>query len=158
MYNFKKTNIMRTKLTSALIALLSVFVLSAPASADKDTPINLNQLPAAAQQVIKTHFAGKKVALAKYDKDITDKSYDVIFTDGSKLEFDRNGKWTEIFCPTGSVPTALVPAAITQYVNTHYAPAKIIKIERDKRETEIKLSDGMEITFNTKYQVTDIDR
>lgn len=149
---------MRTKLTSALIALLSVFVLSAPASADKDTPINLNQLPAAAQQIVKTHFAGKKVALAKYDKDLTDKSYDVIFTDGTKLEFDRSGKWTEIFCPNGQVPAALVPAAIAQYVNSHYAPATIVKIERDKRETEVRLADGMEITFNAKYQVVDIDR
>lgn len=149
---------MKTKLTSALIALLSVFVLSAPASADKDTPITLNQLPAAAQQMVKTHFAGKKVALAKHDKDLTDKSYDVIFTDGTKLEFDRNGKWTEISCPNGQVPAALIPAAITQYVKSHYASAIIVKIERDKRETEVKLADGMEITFNAKYQVVDIDR
>lgn len=83
---------------------------------------------------------------------------DIMLPDGTILEFDRSGKWTEIFCPNGQVPTALVPAAITRYVNSHYASAKIVKIERDKRETEVKLADGMEITFNAKYQVVDIDR
>lgn len=149
---------MKTKLTSALIALLSVFILSTPAAAEQDRPITVNQLPATARQVINQHFAAKKVALAKYDNDLLDKSYDVIFTDGCKLEFDGKGNWTDISCPGSAVPAALIPAAITQYVNSHYAGAKIVKIERDNKEYDVTLHDGMEITFNKKFQVIDIDR
>lgn len=149
---------MKTKLTIAIFTLVTLFSFSATASADNDRPIQVSQFPTLAQQTISKHFNGKQVALAKLDNDLLDKSYDIIFTDGCKVEFDSKGNWTEIVCPTCGVPAELVPAAITQYVKQHYASKKIHKIERSKKEYEVELNDGMEITFNTSFQVTDIDR
>lgn len=139
------------------MALLCLFTLSAALRADNDRPISVSQLPATAQQTIKKHFAGLKVALAKMESGIIETSYDVIFTNGTKVEFNRSGDWTEIKCKGTAVPAALVPAAISQYVKGNYPDALIVQIEKDRRKYEVDLSNGVEVTFNTRFQVIDID-
>ena len=69
-------------------------------------------MPQQAQQFIKQHFADSKVALAKMESDFFYKSYEVIFTNGDKVEFDNKGNWEEVNCKYSSVPTAIIPAAI----------------------------------------------
>lgn len=138
------------------VALLAVIAWQAPLVADNDKPISVSQLPAKAQQVIKKNFASKKIAVVVQDGMIN-KSYDVMFTNGDKVEFNRNGEWTEIDCRRTTVPTALIPSAIKTYVTQNYPDAKVLKIEKDGSECEVKLSTGMEITFNKNYQAIDID-
>ena len=72
--------------------------------------------------------------MAKMETDWFDKSYDVIFTNGDKLEFDKKGVWTEVNCKYSAVPVAVVPEAIKKYVATNYPDAKMLKIERDNHE------------------------
>lgn len=148
---------MKTTIKKVIIAMVCLVAFSAEAAADRDTPISVGQLPQAAQQVVSKHFADKKVAMAKVESGLISKSYDVVFADGAKLEFDRNGAWTEIDCGLEAVPAALVPSQISSYVNTTYSGAAINKIEKDDGQYEIKLSTGLEITFNKRFQVVDID-
>ncbi len=140
-----------------IAALICLVAFQAQALADNDKPISVSQLPSAAQQILTTHFADKKVALAKTESGLIDRDYDVIFTTGEKIEFDRSGNWKEIDCKQTSVPTALIPTKIANYVNENYADSKILKIEKDDDEYEVKLSVGIEITFNKYFTVTDID-
>ena len=148
---------MKKNLTKWMIALACVFSISITAFADKDKPVSVSQLPAKAQQILKKNFSNYKVALAKVETEFFDKTYDVIFTNGDKLEFDKNGNWQEISCERTAVPNALVPASIRQYVNSTYPGAKILKIEIDRNEYEVKLNNRLEITFNSSFQVIDID-
>lgn len=148
---------MKKFIQKAIMAIVCLVAFQTPAMADNDKPITVNQLPATAQQVIKSHFSGMKVALAKMESGLIDKSYDVIFTTGEKIEFDRNGNWTEIECKRTGVPAKLIPAQITNYVNANYAGNKILKIEKDRNEHEINLSNGVEIKFNKDFMVVDID-
>ena len=140
-----------------LILLVCLFTLQTVAWADDDKPIQVNQLPQQAQTFIKANFANSKVAMAKMETDWLDKSYAVIFTNGDKLEFDKKGAWTEVNCKYSVVPVAVVPAAIRKYVTTNYPDAKMLKIERDKHDYEVKLSNGWEIKFDLKFNVIDID-
>lgn len=139
------------------VVLLGVFAYQSPLIAGNDKPITVNELPAKAKQVINNHFKGKNVALVTVESQIIGKSYDVVFTSGEKLEFDRNGEWTEIDCKHSVVPAALIPSAIKTYVNKNYSGTTIVQIEKDRSEYEVKLSTGLEITFNKKFQVIDID-
>lgn len=134
-----------------------LFTLQAVARADDDKPIQVTQMPQPAQQFIKQHFPSGKVALAKMESDFLYKSYEVLFTDGSKIEFDKKGKWTEVDCKNGAVPTAIIPAAIQKYVITNYPDAEITKIELDKKEYEVKLSNRTELKFDLKCNLIDID-
>lgn len=148
---------MKTFIKKSIMALICLVAFQTTAMADNDKPISVAQLPATAQQVINTLFSGKKVALAKVESGLLDKSYDVIFTTGEKIEFDRNGNWTEIDCKRSTVPAKLVPSQITGYVNSNYSGNKILKIEKDRNEYEINLSNGVEIKFNKNFMVIDID-
>ena len=149
----KKTMIMK-KLVFLLVCL---FTLQTVARADDDKPIHVTQMPQPAQQFIKQHFADSKVTLAKMESDFFYKSYEVIFTNGDKVEFDNKGNWEEVNCKYSSVPTAIIPAAIQKYVATNYPDAKILKIERDKKDYEVKLSNRTELKFDLKFNLIDID-
>lgn len=141
------------KLAVLLVAIVAIFGV---AKADNDRPVNVNQLPKAAQVFVKKHFAGKQVALAKEDKGFINSSYDVIFTDGSKVEFDGKGNWKEVKC--SKVPVAIVPAQIAAKARELYKDAVIVKIEKkDNGGYEVKLSNRQELEFNRQLQLTDID-
>lgn len=141
----------------SLTLLIFVFAVCLCANAGNGKVISQDKLPAMAKQTIKKSFTHKKVALVKMESSLTGKSYDVIFTDGDKIEFDRNGYWTEIVCNSSQVPTQLVPSAIRNYVKKNYHSVKIKEIEKDRSEYEVKLSNRLEITFDKNFNVIDID-
>lgn len=145
---------MRTK----FLLLVCLLVLPFVAQADDDKPIQVNQLPAKAQQFIKQHFSEKSIALAKEESDFFEKSFNVIFTDGTKLEFDRKGNWEKVSCRQHSVPQAIVPETIRTYVSTHYPQTRIVKVEREKSVLEVKLSNGTELKFNSRQELIKIDQ
>lgn len=137
--------------------LVCLFTLQTVVMADDDKPIQINQLPQPAQAFIKQYFPATKVAIAKMETDLFDKSYDVIFTNGDKLEFDKRGAWTEINCKYSAVPVSVIPVQIQKYVSANYPEVKVLRIEKDRKDYEIKLSNGWEIKFDFKFNVIDID-
>lgn len=137
--------------------LLCLVALCTTACADNERPIQVSQLPAIAQQFIQKHFAGNKVALAKVDNELLSKNYEVIFSNGDKVDFDSKGNWEEIDCKFSSVPTAAIPAPIQKYIQENYPGETVKKIEKDRKEYELKLSNRVELTFDTKFNLIDID-
>lgn len=143
------------KIVALFVCLLAV---SFSASADDDRPIRFDQLPAKAQSFVKQHFPQEKVALAKVETDFFDKKYEVIFANSSKVEFDKNGNWSEVDCKYSAVPEAAVPEAIVQYLKANYAEQQVLKIEKENRGGfEVKLSGGLELEFDKRYNLIDID-
>ena len=140
-----------------LFLVVCLFALHSVARADDDKPIQVNQMPQTAQQFDKQHFPDCKIAMAKVESDFLDKNYKVIFTDGNKVDFDKKGDWKEVDCKYSSVPVRIIPVAIMNYVKTNYPNAKVQKIERDKKNYEVKLSNKWEIKFDMKFNVIDID-
>ena len=143
------------------IALLfiSLFVISQIARADNDKPIQVSEMPQAAQQFIKSHFPNSSIAVAKVETDFFAKSYDVIFTNGDKVEFDKSGKWTNVDCEYSQVPLAVIPTQIKSYVSKQYPNAKVLKIElTDRKGYEVELNNGIEIKFDKNFKVIEIDR
>ena len=115
------------KLIFLFVCVFSIQV----ALADNDKPINFTQLPQAAQKFVKQHFPKAKIAFVKMETELFDKSYDVVFNNGDKLEFDKKGEWTEVNCKSTVVPAKVIPAPIKKYVETNYPEAKVLSIERD---------------------------
>lgn len=132
-------------------------ILALNTKADNYHPIDIDKLPERAQTFLSAHFPESKISLSLKERDLNEISYDIIFTDGCKIEFNRYGEWTEIDCINHPVPTNVVPTAISNMVKEKYPNTTITKIERNKRETEIDLNNKVELTFNKKYQLIDID-
>ncbi len=138
------------------VLLVAMMMFAVSANADDNQPIEVGQLPAAAQTFVKKYFPGKTVALATLDKELFDKSYDVIFSDGTKLEFDKKGQWKEV--KAAKMPAGIVPTAVAQKVKSVAPGTTVVKIEkRDEGGYEVKLSNGMELEFNRQLQLVDID-
>lgn len=140
-----------------MIALVCLFALQGMAKADNDKPIEVKDLPQKALIFMNKHFADIKVSYAKLEEDLWEKKYDVVMVNGQKMEFDKNGEWLEVDCKFSTVPEAIIPEDIKVYLKQQFPEQKIIKIERDKRGYEIKLSNKLEITFDKKFRAIDID-
>lgn len=137
---------------------LCMFVLNMTAWASNDKPVRIEEMPGQAQQFIKDYFSTHSVAMAKMETDFFSKSYDVIFTNGDKVEFDRKGNWTDVDCKYSVVPVGIVPTEIVKSVKSKYPDAKIIQIERDNRHYDVDLSNGWELKYNKQFKLVDIEK
>ena len=122
-----------------------------------DKVIGKNQLPAQAQSFLNENFANVKISYAKQETDFIERSYEVVLADGTKLEFTKKGNWKEVDCRYSEVPSAIVPAPIKNFINENYSGSRVLKIERDSRGYEVKLSNKLELKFNNDFKIVDID-
>ena len=143
------------KIILALAAIFSIGVFSA--SADNDKIINKSQLPAQAQQFINEHFNGIDLSYAKEERDILKKSYEVRLANGARVEFSDKGVWEEVDCQFSEVPAAIIPVAIKNYIDENFAGEKVISIERNRFNYEVKLSNRLELKFDKDFNIYDID-
>ncbi len=140
-----------------IFVLVTVATVPTMASIFVDKPITVSELPAAAQQFIKTHFAGAEISFATVDNEIMDTDYKVVFTDGRKVEFAKNGEWREVEVKQTPFPMEIVPKPICNYLKSHYPKQKVRQIERQRRGYELKLDNGLELTFDKNYALVEID-
>ncbi len=145
------------KYSVIVIACLLAFNLTA---ASKSKEGDISKLPSTAQKMIKKNFSTKDVKNVKTTPGIPGmggKTYEVIFSNGSKIKFDKDGNWTEIDCKSSSgVPSDLVPKEISNYVKKNYKKYKIKKISVDKGKYQINLSNGLKVNFDKNFAVVNI--
>lgn len=145
------------KMMSGILSLLFLLAFAVPAMADDDKPVKVGEMPAAARQFMAEHFPGQSVAVAKQEGSFLEKNFDVIFTNGNKLEFDRKGVWISVDCRYGSVPQEIIPAPVAEYVKIHFPDVKVKKIEKENRRYEVELSNDVELKFNNSFELVDVD-
>ena len=138
--------------TIKILTMTLLFAFQAVACSGGDKVITVEALPAAAQTLFGKYFGGKQVSLVKKDKEGLKTYYDVVMADGVKLEFDSKGEWRDIEDKQNGVP-----AEISAYVAQNYSGQRILKIDRTRTGFEIDLANGLELTFNKQFKLTDID-
>ena len=148
---------MKRTIQTMTIVVCCLMAYLMPANADNNKPIKVTELPVKAQTVLSQHFNNQKVTFASIESGIIDKKYDVVLQNGTKLEFDKKGNVTEIDCKQGAVPEKLIPQAINTYLQENHFGQTVRKIEFNKNEYELELSNAIDITFNKHFQVIDID-
>ena len=148
---------MKRILRILMIAICYMVSCNMVANAGNNKPISVNALPAKVQTLLSQHFNGQKVILATIESSVVSRSYDVVLQNGTKMEFDKKGNLKEIDCKQGIVPALLIPQAIKNYVKDNYAGKSVKKIEINKNEYEVELTNGLDLTFNKHFQLIDID-
>lgn len=141
------------------IILIGLALMANMACADNDKVTNnINELPQVSRTFLSNYFNGNKVSHIKIDKDLfLIDSYDVILTDGTSVEFNRDGEWKEVKSFQQNIPDTLIPAEIKQYVNQNYPSQKIMTVERGKRKVSVDLANGLELKFDLNGNLIDID-
>ena len=140
-----------------MIAICCMMSCNMAANAGNGKPISVDALPAKAQTLLNNHFNGQEVMLATIESGVVSRSYDVVLKNGTKLEFDKRGNLTEIDCKQGIVPDQLIPQAITNYLKENYEGQSVRKIEINRKEYEVELTNGLDLTFNKHFQLIDIE-
>ena len=142
-------------LTLALVALVSLVTLSLHAGSDRI--IQSKQLPKAAQLFLAKHFAGRAVSFAKEDRDFSGTTYDVRLADGTEVEFTSAGEWKEVDGKHTALPLTFIPAQIVKTIQSQHAGDAIVHIERKRRGYQVELASGLEVLFNTRFQLVGYD-
>ena len=142
-------------MTLALVALVSLVTLSLHAGSDR--VIQSKQLPKAAQLFLAKHFAGRAVSFAKEDRDFSGTTYDVRLADGTEVEFTSAGEWKEVDGKHTALPLTFIPAQIVKTIQSQHAGDAIVHIERKRRGYQVELASGLEVLFNTRFQLVGYD-
>jgi hypothetical protein len=138
------------------IVVLLALVMPLLASA-ADRPVEFDQLPSHAKAFVAKYFADAKVSFATVDREPLETSYDVTFVDGRKVEFNAKGEWTEVDCRRSAVPAGIIPKAVAKYVAAHHPDNFVCEASRDRRDCEVTLDNGLELKFNHKFALVEID-
>lgn len=138
-------------LMTIVIALTSLTLISC-----SDRIIPSEKLPAAAQSFLKEYFPDSPISYVKKEADLTP-TYEVVLQNGTEIEFNKKGEWDNIDCKRLAVPAALIPAAISEYVNANFPGQSIVKIDRETYGHEIEMANGLELKFDKKGKLLHID-
>lgn len=139
------------------LLIVVMLLLTVPAMADKDYVITKNELPIKARQFVDKHFASSKISYVKLERDLFERNYEIFFADGSKVEFARSGDWRKVDCRYTEVPVDVIPADIQSYIKTNFPETKVQIIECERSDYEVKLSNKLELTFDKKFKIKNID-
>lgn len=124
----------------------------------QESIISNNELPQAAQKFIEDNFSNSSIDYIKMDKETFSTDYKVKFTNGVEVEFDSKGKWMEVDGNKTNIPTGFIQKSILTYVKGKFPNAQIEKIEKGRfGKQEVKLSNGLELEFNSKGEFKRID-
>lgn len=139
-------------------AATAAIVLFAADSIESRKPVDFGSMPQQAKDFMFTHYPGETPVLTVKEFEDLHKEYKVSFKDGTKATFDRRGKWTKIESRTREVPAGIVPAEASAYIERNFPGSVVIEIARERNETEMKLDNGIELTFDSRdWELTDID-
>ncbi|MFI3282684.1 MAG: PepSY-like domain-containing protein [Rikenellaceae bacterium] len=144
---------MKKLLSTVVTLLLSTSVLLA-----EERVIDQSTLPNGALSFITEHYPNDKITIATMDKELFNKDYSVILTNDVKIEFDDAGKWSEVECKRNSeVPASIIPTKVASYIKDRFPSNKIVKINRDNKSIEVELNNDIELKFNNKGDLVEID-
>lgn len=138
------------------LIFIAAFIACAFLLSAKDKAVTFDKLPEAAKVFIKANYPDTEVVLATVDDDFIRPDYEVVFSDGTKVQFEHSGDLDKITTRSG-VPQGLVPYQITDYVKMHYPGASVIEYEIGRKTYEVKLSNRMELKFNSNFNLIEID-
>lgn len=131
-------------------------MLAMPAFAE-DIEITFDKLPEKAQKVVLKAFPDNKIKKVEMERRASLTQYEVKLSDGVKMQFAKDGAFTECECTKGAVPDMLVPSKIRSFVVREFPDRSVVRIEHDSKLYEIVLDNGVELCFNSSFRLIDID-
>lgn len=138
-----------------LVIVISLMAIGCISKAD-DKPVKFEKLPTAAQKFVKDNFTDNTVVLVTKDDDVAP-DYEVMFDNGTVLHFSSKGILEKIEAYKEGVPQYLIPKKIQEYVSATYPEVFYREYEIERGRYEVKLSNGLELTFNSTFTLIEID-
>lgn len=132
-----------------LISVIMMIVVGLSTACADNYSHDASALPASAQSVIKKNFKAG-VSLVKIDKDLGFiKDYEVVLKDGTEIKFDSDGNWEEVEVSADkNVPASFLVAGIRSYLAANFKGVNVVGIEKNRKDYEVKLANGIDLKFD----------
>lgn len=150
------------------ILILITLLLTITANTQAQTKVvNKNKMPKCVINFIESNYNDREVIC--YQIDFTNynfnkiEDYEVLYENGTKLEFLKNGNLKSIDCGRlEHVKWDILPDKLSEFVITKFMREYVMEYSIEYKfkkpyKYEIELSNGLELTFNKKYKLIDID-
>ena len=120
------------------------------------------ELPQVSLEYIKQHYPSEQITFVEKDNDFlswnNNDMYEVHFSSGLELNFNKAGEITEIDAPKDQViPAELLPQAIVSYVENNYSGVGITSWELDGNDQDIELVNGIDLEFDKNGNFRKVD-
>jgi hypothetical protein len=130
-------------------AMVIVFALvTISCDDDNDKVLEQSELPQAAKTFVELHFPQQTIKYTARDED----DYQVTLDNGVTMEFNLDGSWDEVNGNGADIPASIIeflPASLLGYLSDNYASIPVIRLEMDRSNYEIELSNRVELVFDT---------
>lgn len=147
---------MTMKMFLTLAAFAASTLLGLQSCEKSDEIINQNDLPTTSQSFVASAFPEESVVRAEKDYDDGTYTYKVTLSDGTFIEFRKNGEWKDIENRTEGIPASALPTKIAEYVATNYPTAFVVEIEKD-RGYDVELSNDVDLDFDKEGNFVRVD-
>lgn len=136
------------KLLAFLPILLGVWMLS---SCDDEKKIDFGDLPSEARSFIENYFPSADILSIVQEKEDGRKEYQVKLSDGTDMEFDEDGEWTNIECHFSPLPTGILPANVITKVEELHPEAYINGVEKELGGYVVEVTDAGGIDWDMRF-------
>ena len=136
------------KLLALLPILLGVWMLS---SCDDEKKIDFGDLPSEARSFIENYFPSADILSIVQEKEDGRKEYQVKLSNGTDMEFDEDGEWTNIECYFSPLPTGILPANVITKVEELHPEAYINGVEKELGGYVVEVTDAGGIDWDMRF-------
>jgi hypothetical protein len=145
---------MKKILSIVVMALLAMQFVAAHEVVTKDE----TQLPLTARNFIRQHFTKPQISYIKIESELLKgKTYEVVLTGGTEIDFDGKGEWFEIDCKRSPVPASVIPQYVKDYVSENFKDNIITQIDRNRRGIEVELNNDLSLKFDKNGKLYMLD-
>ncbi|RZJ67777.1 MAG: hypothetical protein EOO50_04165 [Flavobacterium sp.] len=118
----------------------------------QSSKISVAELPQPAKIFLSKHYKNRPVASCR-KKDASTAPYEVRLAQGTAIKFAENGDWREVDGDGASLPKAMLPENVAEYIQANFPRKRITSIEKSANSIEVNLNGDIALAFDAKGQL-----
>ena len=145
---------MKTSIINKLFAMAALCLVSSTVSFAANPPLPAEQLPAKALAFVQDNFERNSIVAVES----TTNTYMCVLNDGTIIDFNKKGTWSNVDCNQNSIPLNFVPRTLLQYVYGNYPYCTITKVNKENHGYAVRLQteEGKACSINVRF-LTDLN-
>ncbi|WP_430613214.1 PepSY-like domain-containing protein [Flavobacterium sp. JP2137] len=147
-------------LSVAAVCLLSFTGVSCSSDDNNttETTIPTSDLPTPTKSFLDTYYLDATIIRIKMNIRSVDEYYEVYLSNGTEIDFDQAGNWTEVDGNHQAIPTGFIHPSIVSYVATNYPTTAIESIDKKAYGFDVDLLNNSELRFDLQGNFLGIDQ
>ena len=140
---------MKTTIISKFFAMAALCLVSSTVCFAANPPLPAEQLPAKAQAFVQDNFEHNSIVAVE----AVSNAYMCVLDDGTIIDFNKKGNWSNVDCNNNSIPLNFVPRTLLQYVYGNYPCCTITRMNKQNHgyAVRVQTEEGKTCTINVRF-------